>query len=526
MLTHFPPVLFKRLVVWVYTSMAFVCIDFALALVVSAQTPVAFGEHAAVDLSHGMDESRIVAGQGIMVGEVTQQSAILQLRLTTTDQLIDGDVPGVAGVVQFTLTEFGGGTPMVKEAAAMKIHDFIVRVVFQNLRSDTEYTCSTRLGRDREHLAPGPQAKFRTLGGAECIRPTRFVVVTGMNYDRYHNRIRANRQETEANAGEQAAILSPSPEQLVGYPALKTIQEFHPDFFVGTGDNVYYDTPKVDRAKTAQQMRRKWHEQFVQSRYRRLFSVVPTYWEIDDHDFRVDDCDLTGDYAPLPALGRAIMLEQLPYGPINAVDQTTYRTHRVSRDLQIWLTENRWHRSPNAMPDGPEKSVWGKEQKAWLKRTLQQSTATFKLLISPTPLIGPDDLRKKDNHTNIGGFRHERDEFFSWLNEEEIVGDGFFVICGDRHWQYHSLHPSGIEEFSCGALVDANSRLGRKPGDPKSTDPQGTIQQLYYQQPASGGFLLVEVRPADDQRPATLTFHFHDEHGKALYETTKVAGTQ
>ena len=67
------------------------------------------------------------------------------------------------------------------------------------------------------------------------------------------------------------------------------------------------------------------------------------------------------------------------------------------------------------MPDGPGKSIWGKEQKEWLKRTLVASDATFKLLISPTPMIGPDNLRKTDNHCDVGGFQHERDEFFAFL---------------------------------------------------------------------------------------------------------------
>jgi alkaline phosphatase/alkaline phosphatase D len=175
------------------------------------------------------------------------------------------------------------------------------------------------------------------------------------------------------------------------------------------------------------------------------------------------------------------------------------------------------------MPDGPDKTIWGAEQKEWLKRTLQESDATFKLLISPTPMIGPDDLRKKDNHTNIGGFRHERDEFFDWLKATGVADRHFYIVCGDRHWQYHSIHPSGLEEFSCGALVDANARLGRKPGDPKSTDPDGLIKQPYYQTPASGGFLLVDVTPSTDSQPPRLTFRFMDENGKLLHEHEVIA---
>jgi alkaline phosphatase/alkaline phosphatase D len=136
-------------------------------------------------------------------------------------------------------------------------------------------------------------------------------------------------------------------------------------------------------------------------------------------------------------------------------------------------------------------------------------------------MVGPDDLRKSDNHTNIKGFRHERDAFFAWLRESGVLRKNFYIVCGDRHWQYHAVHPSGVEEFSCGALVDANSRLGRKPGDPKSTDPQGLIKQRYSQNPRSGGFLQVQVTPGNANQQAQMTLRFHDEHGKVLHKLVK-----
>jgi alkaline phosphatase/alkaline phosphatase D len=216
-----------------------------------------------------------------------------------------------------------------------------------------------------------------------------------------------------------------------------------------------------------------------------------------------------------------MMLEQLPVAPQNDADAKTYRTHRVSRDLQIWFTEGRMYRSPNAAPDDADKSLWGVEQREWLQRTLQESDATYKLLISPTPLIGPDDLRKTDNHCDVGGFRHERDAFFQWLVDTGIAEQGFAIICGDRHWQYHSIHPSGIEEFSCGALVDANSRPGRRPGDPLSTDPDATIRQDYAQDTPSGGFLMVRVTPDSDGRTAGLTFQWYEERGELLHKIEK-----
>ncbi len=464
------------------------------------------------------------AAMGGMVGEVTMNSALLQVRLTAVDELQDGDVPGVEGVVRFDLQRVGdaGDSPAAISQShvvrARADHDFIARASFQDLSAGTRYVCRTMIGSSEDSSHPGPVLRFRTHPGGDRQQLVRFVVVTGMNYAKFHGDTRIDR----ALHVKQNNTKLPPPyvglSKDLGYPALETIRRMRPDFFVGTGDNVYYDTPVKGRAESIDELRRKWHEQFVQPRYVELFAGVPTYWEFDDHDYRVDDCDNTGDYEPSPELGERLIREQLPVAPAEEGDAHLYRTHRVSADLQIWLVENRLNRSPNRMPDGPDKTVWGVEQKAWLKRTLEQSDATFKLLISPTPMIGPDDLRKKDNHTNIGGFRHERDEFFDWLKETGIANKHFYILCGDRHWQYHSIHPSGVEEFSCGALVDANARLGRKPGDPKSTDPEAEIKHGYCQDPASGGFLLVEVAPAQGAVPATLTFQFHDEHGELLHE--------
>ena len=469
--------------------------------------------------------SEFQAGQGIMVGEVTPTSALVQVRLTKSGTLVDGDVPGARGVVRFLLMLAGYQRTVALQAQVVEAtaeNDYIARAYFQGLKPGVNYEFKTYIApaKDEEFVA-GPKASFKTLSGAQKAEPVRFVVVTGMNYAKFHGDDRIDRkQHLEENNTELPKPYAGKDKHL-GYPGLASILKLQPDFFVGTGDNVYYDTPDNPRAETIMELRQKWHEQFVQPRFKNLFAAVPTYWEIDDHDYRIDDGDNSGDYAPSPELAQRLMREQLPYAPVGDDETKTYRTHRVSKDLQIWFTENRIYRSPNAMTDGPDKTIWGAEQKAWLKKTLADSDATFKLLISPNPMIGPDDARKTDNHTNIGGFQHERDEFFDWLQESGVAKRNFYLVCGDRHWQYHSIHPSGIEEFSCGALVDANSRLGRKPGDPKSTDPEAKIKQVYAQNERSAGFLLIESLPAAGQKPAALSFVFHDEHGKVLHKVVK-----
>jgi hypothetical protein len=107
---------------------------------------------------------------------------------------------------------------------------------------------------------------------------------------------------------------------------------------------------------------------FVQPRFKELFRNIATYWEKDDHDYRVNDSDPYVDFPVTHELGVKNFKEQLPVTDPKDPEAVTYRTYQLSKDLQIWLLENRDYRSPNKMPDGQDKTIWGKEQKEWLKR--------------------------------------------------------------------------------------------------------------------------------------------------------------
>ncbi|MFK7778061.1 MAG: alkaline phosphatase D family protein [Gimesia sp.] len=449
--------------------------------------------------------------QGEMSGEVTTSSAILQSRLTAPELDQTGDLPGRTGVARFELStqaDFANSF-FTTWLNAEPENDFLIKSLVTQLKQGTRYYYRLQYGSEKATTKTGPTNTFKTLPAAEQPAEISFVVVTGMNYEGFHNGIGKNRPAYQGA------------DKHLGFPALVSILKLKPDFFVGTGDNVYYDHPRKNSALTIDAMRKKWHEQFAQQRYIDLFSQVPTYWEKDDHDFRFNDCDLTGSRAPSNELGLQIFREQVPIVDPTHKNPITYRTYRMGKLLQVWFTENRDYRSPNDSPDGPEKTIWGVKQRKWLKQTLKDSNATFKLIITPTPLIGPDGKSKKDNHTNVGGFRHERDEFFKWIKQEKLDQRGLYLICGDRHWQYHSIAPSGIEEFSTGALVDANSRLGIKPGSKRGTDPQAEIKQPYTSNPASGGFLLVRVKPTAAGKSGTVSFLFYDENGALLHQVKK-----
>lgn len=470
--------------------------------------------------------------QGMMAGEVTSGTAIFQARLTQRPDSVGNDYPGMEGVGRFEWSPDSSWEDLQHSPwlSALPSQDYILKYQAQGLTPGTRYYYRLRFGPDSTQTRTSYVAHVRSLPGRASAAPVSFVVVTGMNYYMFHH---GKYDSTQAYDG---------PDKSRGYPALATMARMAPDYFIGTGDNVYFDHPNeggfrraLERGQapapgifggaevtTEAGMRQKYHVQFSQPRYVELFAQLGTYWEKDDHDYRFNDADTLMEHPISHSLGIKNFKEQLPVVPPKAFDRPTYRTHRMNRDLQIWLLEGRDYRSPNAQPDGPEKTLWGKTQREWLKQSLLQSDAMFKVIISPTPMVGPDDAYKRDNHTNPEGFRYERDQFFAWLNEHKLLEQHTYVVCGDRHWQYHAIHPSGVEEFSCGALVDNNSRAGRTAGDPNSTDPEGNIQQPYLQatgEQASGGFLLVRTHQ-EGQQPS-LHFEFYDEQGSLQYEAVK-----
>lgn len=288
------------------------------------------------------------------------------------------------------------------------------------------------------------------------------------------------------------------PDGFLIYDAMAALK---PKFTLFTGDSVYLDN-ESPVANTVELARHHWHRMHSLPRLVRFHLHVPGYWEKDDHDTYCNDCWPTMKASLMAPLtyqqGLRVFREQVPAPP------RLYRTVRWGKHLELWLVEGRDFRSPNDMPDGPDKSIWGTEQKEWLKKTVLASDATFKILVSPTPIVGPDRDKKADNHANKA-FAHEGNEFRRWVKEN--LPKNFMVFCGDRHWQYHSVDPAtGVQEFDCGPASDEHA--GGSPG----LDPS---YHRFHR--VKGGFLSATVQH-NDHRPR-LTVRLHDVSGQVVYQS-------
>jgi alkaline phosphatase D len=293
------------------------------------------------------------------------------------------------------------------------------------------------------------------------------------------------------------------------YPAMKAIA---PDFIVHAGDIEYYDKPDP-WALTVPLMRFKWGRIFGLPSNRDFYNHTTSYFIKDDHDTLANDCWPGQTYGAVTfAEGKRLFNEeQFPSKP------ERYQTVHWGKELQLWILEGRDYRSPNTLADGPEKTILGAQQKAWLSKSLQESKATYKLICTPTPIVGPDRDNKKDNHANAV-FEHEGNELRQMFSKVP----GVILFCGDRHWQYASVDEvTKVWEFGCGPGSE-NHELGWKVGD---TRPEHRFLRV------QGGFLSGELTYDATGSIPRLTIRHHDVSGKqvsefAFPESFKVDGLQ
>lgn len=437
---------------------------------------------------------------GLKVGEVTATSAVVWTRSTLAPErrtegipvprdmgepegdvaeLVDA-VPPTPGLIRLVYggRGLGGPAPIATGwAPADATKDCTFQFHLKDLQPDTGYfvRSETRaLGGTEVTSRVG--AAFRTAALAEQPQRVVFTVVTGQGFHRRD-------VPTEGH-------------QIYGHMA-----GLEPTFFVHTGDVVYYDKPGPI-AKNLAAARYKWNRMYALPLQREFHRRTSCYFLQDDHDVLKNDCWPGQSYGELSwEEGLALFDEQTP-----APTEAPYRTVRWGRDLQVWFLEGREFRSANREPDGPEKTILGADQRRWLEETLRASDATFRVVISATPIVGPDRKSKNDNHANEG-FATEG----TWLRALLASQANTVSVCGDRHWQYVSQDPvTGLVEYSCGPTSNAHAGgFGNEPRD------------MHRYLRVKGGFLSVTVE-REGEAPVAI-FRHHDVGGQVRNEERLIA---
>jgi alkaline phosphatase D len=441
---------------------------------------------------------RAYMANGIKTGEVNSDSAIVWGRLTAVpDMMSDGlrirDDDGVGGKRLDLLPQMVGSVPGADGQLRLvywqearpeqslstnwedvdQSTDHTYQFHLKNLRPATAYRVRAegRLPDADEAMTVTFDGSFRTAPEAAAEMPATFAIITCQDY---------HRRDDPVN----------------GHTIYSTMDKLGLDFLIHTGDQEYYDIPKPF-ATTVEAARFKWRRIYAEPFLREFHRNHAAHFMKDDHDTLRDDCWPGQRFGDLTfAQGLEIRREQLPTGPM------PYRTVRWGRDVELWLMEGREFRTPNTVPDGPDKSIWGSAQKQWFYETFEKSDATFKILVSPTPLVGPDKPGKADNHAN-NAFKYEGDELRAFLAAQKNT----IVVCGDRHWQYVSVDTAtGLREYSVGPTSDAHAGL--------FSEDQRTDMHRYLR--ICGGFFHVEVNR--DRGVPTIALRHRGVDGTVYHE--------
>ena len=304
--------------------------------------------------------------------------------------------------------------------AATPENDLVTRLTVTGLEPDTAYYYRMRADGVTDRHQPVP---FRTRTAPAKPRPIRI-------------------------AFGSCARVQLDDEQ----PVFDAIAALEPDLFLWLGDNIYADSD-TEAAYTDNYARQR-----SVASLQPLLRSVPQLAIWDDHDFGYNDSDGAN---PAKAMTLALFRRWWA-NPGSGLPDTPGVFFRHSfGPVDIFMLDGRYHRDSPSAPNGPAKTMLGAAQKAWLKRELKASRATFKILASGTGWSCAE--RGGDSWAM---FLDERNELLDFIRDNRIAG--CIGISGDVHmgeancvpwsekggYDFYDLVSSGLAQLLSPKFVD------------------------------------------------------------------------
>ncbi len=314
----------------------------------------------------------------------------------------------------------------------------------------------------------------------------------------------------------------------IGYYLFSVIKGYEPDFFVANGDMIYADNtcpesgpnniigwknipglfPSVldytvdweNVSKVYSVYKEHWDYNKADKHYQNLYSNIPVYSQPDDHEI-ADNYDGNSEFYQETYHNRSgfknLVQEGLKaffnYSPIESFKEEPnriYRSFNWGVFMDIFLLDSHQYRTTGSVDETPltNKTILGKSQLEWLKNSIKNSKATWKIILNDVPVTIPhcfaDNQSNKSRCDNwatdnksSSTFTRERDDFMSYLDKNNFKNVVF--ITTDVHYPSiisvdHDFDGDGealnFYEFTSGPL---NAR----PIDTEPLDP--TINATY-----------------------------------------------
>lgn len=230
-----------------------------------------------------------------------------------------------------------------------------------------------------------------------------------------------------------------------------TIDSHSLDAMLLLGDNVYLDIPEMPSAFHDY----TYYRRQSQPDFQNMVTSTPIYAIWDDHDAATDDVWL-GPYVDKP-------IWKMPLFNVfkNNWNNPQYGTKEEPAcwfnfsiaDVDFFMLDGRTYRTN---PYKVEKTMLGPTQKRWLLNSLKNSTATFKIIVSPVPWALD---AKPGSNDPWSGFVKERAEIFKFLTDNKI--EGVILLSADRHrtdfWKNKRDNDYPLYEFMSSRLTNIHT---------------------------------------------------------------------
>jgi len=199
-----------------------------------------------------------------------------------------------------------------------------------------------------------------------------------------------------------------------------SIADKKPDLMLWIGDNTYIR--QADFGSRSGILYRYTHTR-SHSDLQRLLRTGHHYGIWDDHDYGPNDADVSNPFKETSLEIFKMFFPKQKYGLPNAPGIFYRFTYS---DVDFFMLDDRFYRSPSGMKDGQHKTQLGEEQLEWLKNSLLNSSAPFKIIC-----VGGQFINEKTDKESFNLYRYEREKIINFIKENNI--EGVVFLTGDRH---------------------------------------------------------------------------------------------
>jgi phosphodiesterase/alkaline phosphatase D-like protein/glycerophosphoryl diester phosphodiesterase len=348
-----------------------------------------------------------------------------------------------------------------------------------------------------------------------------------------------------------------------GYDIYTAMLELSPDFFIANGDMIYADAtcsaegpdgpggwenipdnfPSIadssvdwmDTDSVNGVYRDHWRYNRNDPHVQEFHKNIPMYVQWDDHDviddfgaewdfWNLDNQDRQG-FPNIVEAGRNALFDYNPIDKNQDDPNQIFRSFNWGQYLDLFITDARSYRSQNHLEDTSEnkKTLLGPEQLDWLKQSLTESDALWKVVSANVPgsiptgsnaaVFGRDGWANgtDQNFSEQTGFERELADLLSFLDDKDV--QNLVFVTTDAHWATnisYEIDANGdddtliFHEFVSGPL---NAGLGT----PSNLDPTFNPTTLY----AEGGIFNFGYLKVEEQNGSiNLLVDIRDDTGE------------